>query len=173
MQTSPPMSPATAIVIFPLFFVTLWCVVCFTLSRISGWALLANRFRADSRRPERTWTWQSARMRWGCNYNRCLNFGADPSGLYLSIMFLFRIGSPSLLVPWPEITVWKRRSFLFFRFRASTRPRRASSPPDTGKVGGISPIRRRIELACRTRFLGRVRAGFYLRSELVSSAKFG
>ena len=116
MQTSPPMSPATAIVIFPLFFVTLWCVVCFTLSRISGWALLANRFRADSRRPERTWAWQSARMRWGCNYNRCLNFGADPSGLYLSIMFLFRIGLPSLLIPWPEITVWKRRSFLFFRF---------------------------------------------------------
>jgi len=116
MQTSPPISPATALVVFPLFFVTLWCTVCFAISRISGWALLANRFRADFRRSERTCTWQSARMRWGCNYNRCLTFGADPSGLYLSIMFLFRIGSPSLLIPWPEVTVWKRRSFLFFRF---------------------------------------------------------
>jgi hypothetical protein len=100
MQTSPSLSPAIAIVVFALFFVTLWCAVCFLLSRMSGWALLAKRFRADSLRPEHTWIWQSARMRWSCNYNRCLTFGADPSGLYLSIMVLFRIGSPPLLIPW-------------------------------------------------------------------------
>src|SRR5260370_31987676 len=41
----------------------------------------------------------------GPQHNRCLSFGVDPSGLYLSIMFLFRIGSPSLLIPWPEVTV--------------------------------------------------------------------
>ncbi len=116
MQTSPPISPASAIVIVPLFFVTIWCTVCFVLSRVSGWSLLANRFRTDSRFSGRIWGWQSARMRWGCNYNNCLTFGSDPSGLYLSIMFLFRLGSPSLLIPWPEVTVWSRRKFLFFRF---------------------------------------------------------
>ena len=110
------MSSATAIVIVPLFVLTVWCTALFVIGRVSGWALLANRFRTDSRFPGPIWAWQSARMRWGCNYNNCLTFGSDPSGLYLSIMFLFRLGSPSLLIPWPEVTVWSRRKFLFFRF---------------------------------------------------------
>lgn len=117
MQTSPLISSASALlIIVPLFFVTIWCTICFVLSRVSGWSLLAKRFRADSRFPGRIWGWQSARMRWGCNYNNCLTFGSAPSGLYLSIMFLFRIGAPSLLIPWPEVTFWRRRKFLFFRF---------------------------------------------------------
>src|SRR6266852_4733190 len=99
------MSSATAIVIVPLFVLTVWCTALFVIGRVSGWALLANRFRTDSRFPGQIWTWQSARMRWGCNYNNCLTLGSDPSGLYLSIMLLFRIGSPSLLIPWPEVTV--------------------------------------------------------------------
>jgi hypothetical protein len=32
------------------------------------------------------------------------------------MMFIFRIASPPLLIPWPEVTVWRRRQFLFFRF---------------------------------------------------------
>jgi len=110
------MNPATAIAVVPLFIVALWTTVGFLISRISGWALLAERFRTDSRFPGPTWGWQSARMRWGCNYNNCLTIGSDPSGLYLSMMFLFRIGSPALLVPWPEVIVWRRRTVLFFQF---------------------------------------------------------
>ena len=116
MQTSPPVSPTSAIIIFLLFFVTLWCAVIFMIGRISGWALLAKRFRTDSRFPGQLWTWQSARMRWGCNFNNCLTVGGDPSGLYLKMLFLFRIGSPPLLIPWQEVTIWRRRTFLVFQF---------------------------------------------------------
>jgi hypothetical protein len=116
MHSSPPISSASAVILFLIFFVTLWCAIAFCVSRISGWALLAKRFRMDLTFPGQTWGWQSARMRWGCNYNHCLSFGADPSGLYLSIMFLFRVGAPPLLIPWPEVTVWRRRKVLFFRF---------------------------------------------------------
>jgi hypothetical protein len=116
MQSSSPINPATFAVIFPRFFVTLWCTVCFLLSRVSGWARLARRFRSDSRFPGPAWGWQSARMAPLCNYNHCLTFGANASGLYMSIMLLFRIGSPPLLIPWPEVTVWRRRKILFFRF---------------------------------------------------------
>jgi hypothetical protein len=116
MQNSPAINPATAAVVFPIFFVTLWCTICFVLSRVSGWALLARRFRADSRFLGRSWGWQSARMRWLCNYNHCLTFGSEVSGLYMSIMFLFRLGSPPLLIPWTEVTVWRRRRILLFRF---------------------------------------------------------
>jgi hypothetical protein len=116
MQTSSPLVIATGIVVFVLFFVTVWCAALFVISRVSGWALLATRFRTDSPFPGQTWTWQSARLRWGCNYNNCLTFGSDPSGLYLSMMFIFSIGSPPLLIPWPEVTFLRRRQFLFFRF---------------------------------------------------------
>ncbi len=116
MASSSPINPATFAFVFPLFFVTVWCTICFVLSRVSGWALLARRFRTDSRFLGQTWGWQSARMRWGCNYNHCLTFGSDPSGLYMSIVFLLRIGSPPLLIPWAEVTVWRRRKILFFQF---------------------------------------------------------
>jgi hypothetical protein len=116
MQTSPPINPATAAVVFPIFFVILWCTICLVLSRASGWALLARRFRADSRFLGQTWGWQSARMRALSNYNHCLTIGSDVSGLYMSIMFLFRLGSPPLLIPWIEVTLWRRRKILFFRF---------------------------------------------------------
>ena len=116
MQTPSPPAIATGIVLFALFFVAVWCAALFAVSRVSGWALLANRFRTDSTFPGPTWTWQSARLRWGCNYNNCLTLGSDPSGLYLSMMFIFSIGAPPLLVPWPEVTIVRRRQILFFRF---------------------------------------------------------
>jgi hypothetical protein len=116
MASSSPINPTAFTVVFPLFFLTLWCTVCLVLSRVGGWALLARRFRSDPRFPGKTWGWQSARMRSFCNYNHCLTFGSDPSGLYMSVMLLFRIGSPPLLIPWTEVTVWKRRKILFFRF---------------------------------------------------------
>ena len=116
MHTYSPLAIPAAVVIFALFFATVWCAALFVISRVSGWALLANRFRTDSPFPGKTWGWQSARLRWGSNYNNCLTVGSDPSGLYLSLMFIFRISSPPLLIPWPEVTVWRRRQFLFFRF---------------------------------------------------------
>ncbi len=55
-------------------------------------------------------------MRWGANYNNCLTIGADPSGLYLTLLFLFRIGHPPLFIPWSEISFRNRRTILFFEF---------------------------------------------------------
>ena len=54
-------------------------------------------------------------MRWLSHYGNCLNVGADATGLHLSVLFLFRVGHPPLLVPWGEISVAKRRNFWFFR----------------------------------------------------------
>jgi hypothetical protein len=115
MQTPSPLTITSAIILFVLFFATLWCAVIFLIGRISGWALLAKRFRTDSQFPGQLWTWQSARFRWGCNFNNCLTVGAGPSGLYLSMLFLFRIGSPPLLIPWQEVTIRQRRTVLFFQ----------------------------------------------------------
>ena len=52
-------------------------------------------------------------MRWGANYNNCLTIGADPGGLYLSLLVFFRIGHPPLFIPWTEISLGGRRKIMF------------------------------------------------------------
>jgi hypothetical protein len=53
-------------------------------------------------------------MRWHTNYGNCLTFGADFSGFYLSILFLFRLWHPPLFLPWQEVSVRRRFKVLFF-----------------------------------------------------------
>jgi hypothetical protein len=55
-------------------------------------------------------------MRWTVRYGHCLTVGAEVIGLYLSALFLVRIGHPPWFLPWSEVSVWKRRKFLWFRY---------------------------------------------------------
>jgi hypothetical protein len=96
-------------------FVLLWCAVVFSIAAFSGWMNLARRFRLSSAFTGPSWGLQSAYMRWASRYRSCLNIGADATGLKLSVLFLFRVGHPPLLVPWSEISVARRRKFLFVR----------------------------------------------------------
>jgi hypothetical protein len=101
--------------IFPAVLI-LTGILPFLVAQMSGWAALGRRFRAAAAFPGETWGLQSARMRWGINYNNCLIVGADPTGLYLCMMFIFRLGMPPLLLPWQEITVERRWKGLFFHY---------------------------------------------------------
>jgi len=99
------------------FFVAFWCLICFLIATISGWRKLARQFPATSPFTGPTWSFQSARMRWTSNYGRCLTVGADITGLYLSTLFPFRVGTPPLFLPWSEVSLWRRRKFLWlFRY---------------------------------------------------------
>ena len=102
------------LVVIPLF-VLFWCAVLILIAKLTGWATLAQRFRLRSPYTGPTWGFQSARLRWTSHYGSCLNVGADATGLKLSVLFLFRPGHPPLLVPWDEISVARRQSFLFIR----------------------------------------------------------
>jgi hypothetical protein len=95
------------------FFVLFWCAIIFSISAVSGWMVLARRFRPTSTFTGPNWSFQSARMRWTSRYGSCLTVGADPTGLQLSVFFLFRAGHPPLFVPWSEISVARRWKFLF------------------------------------------------------------
>ena len=116
MQSHADFNPLWLLPVFPVFFVSLWCGIGFLISRLSGWAALANRFRLSFPFAAQKWIWQSARMRYGTNYSSCLTVGADPMGLYLNIFPLWRIGHPSLLVPWPEVSVRRRIKILVFTY---------------------------------------------------------
>lgn len=108
-------------------------VVFFLIGRISGWATLANVYRATWEFLGPTWKFQSGQLRWRMGYNNCLTLGANESGLYLSVFFLFRIGHPPLFIPWEDITVAAQKGFLGnhmeFRFKqVQNVPLRVSIP---------------------------------------------
>jgi hypothetical protein len=75
------------------------------ISRLSGWSLLARRFRATEPWTGELWSWQSARFRGWCGYNNCLRVGANPQSLFLSVIMPFGFFHPQLVVPWREIEV--------------------------------------------------------------------
>lgn len=98
-----------------LLFVAAWIGAGLMVSHMSGWSTLAQRFRFEGTFTGQRWTFRCAQMRWLSNYNNCLTVGASPEGLYISMLFLFRIGHPALLIPWHEISVstkqWSLRWF--------------------------------------------------------------
>jgi len=94
-------------VLFPFFFLGMWLLFSFLLSRMGGWHLLAQTFRTDLPFSGNAWGFQSAMMRWAADYRHCLTLGACPEGLYMTIWLVFRFGHPALLIPWNEIRVRK------------------------------------------------------------------
>ncbi|MDR3763828.1 MAG: hypothetical protein P4M01_06995 [Acidobacteriota bacterium] len=108
------MPPALAAVLVVGWFLFVTVAVMYTLSRMSGWVLLARRFAANGNFAGETWSWQSARLRGWCNYNNCLCVGADPMGLYLAVMAPFRLFHPPLYIPWTEIDAQTGKAFLGF-----------------------------------------------------------
>ncbi|MBZ5599527.1 MAG: hypothetical protein LAN83_14545 [Acidobacteriia bacterium] len=116
--------PFIPFLIFPLF----WCAILWLIGKFSGWSALAQRFRLTSSFLGQRSSFQSARMRWGANYGSCLTVGADASGLYLAVMFIFRTGHPSLLLPWHEVSVQRRWKMVFFRYVELTLGREEQIP---------------------------------------------
>jgi hypothetical protein len=100
-------------------------IVLFLIGRISGWSTLANFYRSQGDFSGQRWRFQSGQLRWYMGYNNCLNIGANESGLYLSVFFLFRIGHPSLFIPWEEISASRQKNFwgryIEFRFKQAQR----------------------------------------------------
>lgn len=95
--------------------------IFFLIGRISGWATLANFYRFSGEFMGERWQFQSAQMRWKLGYNNCLTIGVNETGLYLSVFFLFRVGHPTLFIPWTEISTNKKkgyfRTYMEFRFK--------------------------------------------------------
>lgn len=88
--------------IFPVFFPALWLAVVWLLGQVSGWPGLASQFRAHEA-PSGVRISGQVRSMGGVSEKNVTSLIVGPSGLYLSRMFLFRLGLPSLLVPWTEV----------------------------------------------------------------------
>lgn len=99
-----------------LAFIAVWCGIVFLLSLVSGWRELSQYYGSTAPFNGPRFWFQSVSMRLRVGYNNCLIVGANTEGLYVSILFPFRIGHPPLLFPWVDISVAEKRGFLLRGF---------------------------------------------------------
>lgn len=107
---------------FLVGFVVLWIGILFVIVRLGGRATLATFYRLSGSFSGECWRFQSGELRWKMGYNNCLTAGVNPTGLYLSVFFLFRFGHPNLFIPWADVSVAPGKRGLLsiyteFRFR--------------------------------------------------------
>jgi hypothetical protein len=91
--------PALLVVVLPVA----WCGVSWFFSFITGWQLLASRYRA--RVGPDVKPLQAVRANWGSPLlgGNVYVLAATAQGLYLGVLFPFRIGHPPLLIPWRDV----------------------------------------------------------------------
>jgi hypothetical protein len=129
MGSQPPNSPGLYVYFFPILFCAFWVLICFIVGLVSGWTVLSKRFRCPKGAFHgETWWFQSARMRFRARYGNCLTIGADESGLYMSVLSIFRSGHAPLLIPWAEIAVVPGETGLIFKQRTFHLGRQESIP---------------------------------------------
>ena len=106
---------------FPLYFISLWSGISLVVSLIGGWSELGRAYRAVVPFEGNRWNFQDAYLRLLTSYRGIVSVGANSEGFYASVFLPFRIGHPSLFVPWQDVSVrsdkcmWVR--VYEFRFR--------------------------------------------------------
>lgn len=96
------------LLLFPICFAAMWTFVCFLVS-LGGWRALAARYKTDAPFAGNILRMRSAVFGWMTNYNGVLQPGANAQGLYLSVLFFFRVAHPPLFIPWEDIGVRQRK----------------------------------------------------------------
>src|SRR5262245_27125558 len=97
------LGPLLLVSVVVIGFLVFWCCLLFVIGRVSGWSLLAQKYRADAPFDGAHWHFQRAQMKWRCNY--VLTVGANATGLFLKPLFFFRPGHPPLFIPWSETQI--------------------------------------------------------------------
>jgi hypothetical protein len=106
---------------FPLFFLCLWAGISLLISFIGGWFELGRSYRAAKPFEGERWSFQDASLRFLTNYRGVVTAGSNSEGLHLSVFLPFRIGHPSLFIPWQDISIRPGKSLWFRVYEFSFR----------------------------------------------------
>jgi len=98
---------------FIFIFIAFWCFISLFLSFIGGWQQLARQYKTTESPYGKAYNSQSGAVGW-VSYNNCLFIRTTPNGLFIAVMFLFRIGHPTLFIPWNDIQFLKETNFLWY-----------------------------------------------------------
>jgi hypothetical protein len=115
MQDFAAQHPSFWVVGFPIYFVALWLGVSFLISLAGGWWGLSKKYRTERAFPAHKKSFQRGQMRGGTGYNGVLTLGSDAEGVYLGVLFLFRVAHPPLFIPWSDVEVEESTRYFFFR----------------------------------------------------------
>lgn len=94
-------------VYFGGFFVVMWFIVLYIISRITGWSRLAEKYRTFTKSESKLM--QAVQVYWGSVLmaGNIYTVGSSNKGMYIGVLFPFRPGHPPLLIPWHEIKAKK------------------------------------------------------------------
>jgi len=88
---------------FSIFFVVLWVTMCGVLAFTSGWFGLSKRLAGRLPVTSGSSSFQSGAMGnryFPVSYGNCLFVKVGPAGIGISILWLFRVFAPPIVIPW-------------------------------------------------------------------------
>jgi len=102
---------------FFVFFAVMLLAIGVAVSYAPGWRALAERFRSTRSIEGERFRFVSGSIgasTWlSFHYRGCLFVTIGPEGFLLSLFFPFRLGAPSLFIPWTELESVTRQPALF------------------------------------------------------------
>jgi hypothetical protein len=115
MQASSNDLPPFFALIVPAVVVSVFCVVSYLSGILSGWHKLSRRFHAQSEPYGETRTagpfLYTVYTRFWTHYSSIIRITAAEDALYLSVLFILRVGHPPLRIPWDEIQFGRTKYF--------------------------------------------------------------
>lgn len=106
------LSPLTYAALFVPGFALFWCLVVYLVSRLGGWASLAEDFAAQSPPDGERFTWTSGKIHFYSSYNNSLVATVSRAGLHVTPWLLFRIRHAPLFIPWHRVRGILQSTFL-------------------------------------------------------------
>ena len=109
---------ALVIVIWPIFFIALWSGVVLLMSLLGGWRRLARRYRTTERPSGGRSVPYVTGMVGMSRYKRLLNVTTNERGMFVEIRWIFRMGHPTLFIPWADIRNAHKINLFYWEFIA-------------------------------------------------------
>jgi hypothetical protein len=100
--------------LIPFLIAAFWCFMCLMFSFISGWRVLAERYKAAESTHGRAFFMKSGKVG-QISYRSCLNVCVSDEGMFLSVFPLFRLGHSPLFIPWIAISSREDKKLLWLK----------------------------------------------------------
>jgi len=104
-----------------LFIIAIWFVISTVLTLLSGWFVLAKKYRTRANHEGRVFRFATASIgiRWcPIDYRNILFLVIGKEGFNLYVFFPFRFMSPALFIPWRDVDSVSASNTLF-RYRVN------------------------------------------------------
>jgi hypothetical protein len=106
------------LIVFPIFFTTLWVGITLLMSFIGGWGKVGKVYAATGAPPEGRVLRHVTGMFGVTRYKHVLTIITTDTGLYIENRKVFRPGHPPLFIPFTAIFQARKQTLFFWEFVA-------------------------------------------------------